>query len=485
MGLTVTITDIANDAVIRRLYARGSWLLESPGHFGGDETGIADMCLLRDINGLPFIPAASIAGAARSFLAKCSLPWVQYRKGINQEPPELKRLFGGADEKDGMSALIVSDAVCERAVTTTRDGVRIRYETGSAAYGAKFDVEVVERGTEFDLNFQCIIRHGDQKGNSCSLEKWFLALLQGFQEGDIRLGARTRRGYGRGRVQVWDIRDLRMDKPADVMAWLTDTVWSRPASSLLPGPTPTDQRQYFCIQADFALQTSLLIRSVSSQPQSPDMVHMHSAQQPVVPGTSFGGAFRHRADLIATTIGWPKNAVEDMFGPVHDQQARDAYKDLFASRVFIEEQLVDNVQLHRQQRVAIDRFTGGSLSGALFDEEPVFPQKGSASHLTLTLTLEEPDDAEIGLLLLTLRDFWNGHATLGGETSNGRGTLQGVKANLRLQRADELELWEIRHVDRRMHIEGDVNRIHGFVTQAQNHPSNLSGSRRPINKERN
>ena len=481
----MTITDIANDAVIRRLYARGTWLLESPGHFGGDETGVADMCLLRDINGSPFIPAASIAGAARSFLAKCSLPWGQYRKCINQELPELKRLFGGADEKDGMSALIVSDAICERSVTTTRDGVRIRYETGAAAYGAKFDVEVVERGAEFDLNFQCLVRHGDRKDHSCSLEKWFLALLHGFQAGDIRLGARTRRGYGRGRVKAWDIRDLRMDEPADVMAWLTGAVWARPASSLLPCPVPTDRRQYFCIQADFALQTSLLIRSVSAQLQSPDMVHMHSAQQPVVPGTSFGGAFRHRADLIATTIGWPKNGVEDMFGPVHEQRSRDAHKDLFASRVFIEEHLIGNVQPRRQQRVAIDRFTGGSLSGALFDEEPVFPQKGTTSHLTLTLTLEEPDDAEIGLLLLTLRDFWNGHAALGGETSNGRGTLQGVKADLRLQRAGALELWEIRHIDHRMHIEGDINRIQGFVTQAQNHPSNLSGSRRPINKEQN
>ena len=37
-----------SDVVARRLYARGKWKLESVAHFGGEETGVADMCLLQD-----------------------------------------------------------------------------------------------------------------------------------------------------------------------------------------------------------------------------------------------------------------------------------------------------------------------------------------------------------------------------------------------------------------------------------------------------
>ena len=81
--------------------------------------------------------------------------------------------------------------------TSIRDGVRVDTYSGSAAEGEKFDVEVVERGTEFKLCLECVIRKGDKNNG---LEKLFLALLHGFKAGGIRLGARTRRGYGLGKV---------------------------------------------------------------------------------------------------------------------------------------------------------------------------------------------------------------------------------------------------------------------------------------------
>ena len=167
MANAITTTSAARDkdVVVRRLYARGKWELDSVAHFGGDETGIADMCLLRDADGQPFIPGASIAGAARSFLAQQSKPWAEYQKG--DEGQILKRLFGGAGDKDTMSALIVADATCasEQAATSIRDGVRVDNRSGSAAEGAKFDVEVVERGAEFELGLECVIREGDDKSD--------------------------------------------------------------------------------------------------------------------------------------------------------------------------------------------------------------------------------------------------------------------------------------------------------------------------------
>ena len=482
MANTKPATSVDNDAVVRRLYAQGTWKLDSVAHFGGDETGIADMCLLRDADGKPFIPGASIAGAARSFLAQQGLPWEKYQKG--DESQMLKQLFGGAGKDDTMSTLIVADAcVSGEATTSIRDGVRVDTCSGSAAEKAKFDVEVVERGTEFKLSLECVIRDGDDKSK---LKQLFLALLHGFEAGDIRLGARTRRGYGHGKVACWKIRDLQMNDPDDVMAWLRDKVWCRPASKLTPQPLPSDQRQYFRLEADFILRTSLLIRSSPSDPKSPDMVHLHSAGEPVVPGTSFAGAFRHRASLIASTIGWSEDAVSEIFGPVHKQKGEDQQKGLWASRVWIEEKLVKNVESRWQDRVAIDRFTGGSLQNALFNEKPIFPQE-STPHLKLKLTLEEPDDAEIGLLFLTLRDFWNGHAALGGETSNGRGTLQGVKADLQLKRLNSSGAkWEFSQCDRGMTLvgcSGDSSFLKCCVKKAQAPPNRLDGSRRPVEEK--
>ena len=175
-----------------------------------------------------------------------------------------------------MSTLIMADAVCvsDEVNTFIRDGVRVDAESGSAAEGAKFDVEVLERGTEFLLNFQCIIREGD---DNVGLTNLFLAMLYGFKKGDIQLGARTRRGYGRGKVEDWAIYDLNMKEPQDVIAWLQDKPCSRPKScKLKPRPLQSDQRNYFRIEADFQLHTSLLIRSTSGEPKEPDMVHLHS-----------------------------------------------------------------------------------------------------------------------------------------------------------------------------------------------------------------
>ena len=498
MGNTTTTSKSpADDVVVRRLYARGTWKLDSVAHFGGDEAGIADMCLLRDDDNKPFIPAASIAGAARSFLARKCLTWTQYKEGLTREPRKLKNLFGGADTEDTMSTLIVSDAasISEKVNRTIRDGVSIDIKSGTAKTGAKYDVEVVERGTEFRLEMECIIRHGD---DNAALTQLFLAILHAFQQGDLRLGARTRRGYGRGKVESWEIRDLRMDCPEDVMAWLRDDPWPRPKSSLTPEALPTDQRSYFSIEADFELRTSLLIRSVSGEPEAPDMVHLQSVGKPVVPGTSFAGALRHRATLIANTIGFPEKAVEKMFGFVHQKNSNNSQEPISqASRIRIEERLVKNVDAKTrwQNRIAIDRFTGGVVDGALFNEKPVYPRrlkdipKGEPKkyHLRLTLTLEEPDPAEIGLLLLTLRDFWCGHTALGGETSNGRGTLRGIEARLMFKSSDSSDTkdWKFLHKDNRMTVdEGDAAFLKDCVAKAQC-PSDCppAGSRRPEKRE--
>ncbi len=493
MANTTTIKPM-DDAVVRRLYARGTWKLESVAHFGGDETGIADMCLLRDEAGKPFIPGASITGAARSFLAHQSLPWKQYQGGHTKESSEFKRFFGGSEKadtvekSDPMSALTVADAHCMQATTSTRDGVRVDKQSGSAADKAKFDVEVVERGTEFELNLECVIREGDKNYDLTAL---FLALLHGFQDGNIRLGARTRRGYGCGKVGTWQIRDLQMNNPEDVMSWLRDDPWSRDPSSLEIRSLPSDYRRYFRIEANFELCTSLLIRSSSGNPDDPDMIHLQSDGEPVVPGTSFGGAFRHRATLIAKTIGWSEKSVDKMFGYVYEKGDKNQEPDARASRVRIEEQLVKNVRYQWQDRVAIDRFTGGSLDGALFNEKPVYPisldeiaEKESASNLRLILTLEEPGDAEIGLLLLTLRDFWYGHAALGGETSNGRGTLRGIAAKL-IYKDDpdpsNTREWKLKKdEDKRMTVEnGDAGFLQCCVDAAQSYTDRPKGSRRP------
>jgi hypothetical protein len=44
--------------------------------------------------------------------------------------------------------------------------------------------------------------------------------------------------------------------------------------------------------------------------------------------------------------------------------------------------------------------------------------------------LQKPEKHEIGLLLLLLKDLWTGDLPIGGESSIGRGRLQGIDAKI-------------------------------------------------------
>ena len=489
--------------VIRRLYARGTWVLESAAHFGGDDLYTADMCLLRDGDGRPFIPGASVAGAAQDHLARRLYPWALYKKDADHPP-----LFGGLDpskKKDVgrmMSPLFVADAKCVCFTTSVRDGVRIDPVSGVAADKARFDVEVLEPGSEFELRLECLIREGDGEQE---LRDQLRAVLRAFTDGEVRLGARTGRGSGRGRVGSWEIRDLDMGVPDDVLAWLSNNPWIRPAPKDDTGDLPEDMRSYFAIRAKLSLRTSLLIRSASEKPDDPDMVHLSSGGKAVVPGTSMAGAIRHRAGVIMRTLGWSDTYAEwllaEMFGPVHEGDKKPGRGvGLWASRVRVEERKVSNVDSYLQERVAINRFTGGSLDQALFDERPVRPvregdeEQGGQVHVLCDLVLEEPHDAEAGLLLLVLRDMWYGRLPIGGEVGVGRGTLQGVSADLEWRGAGEAgeggspamtsEKWHLDQHNGAISVDGDASRLESFVTAAHNAPAGaLKGSRRPPDKK--
>jgi len=112
------------------------------------------------------------------------------------------------------------------------------------------------------------------------------------------------------------------------------------------------------------------------------------------------------------------------------------------SRVVTEESLVTNGSDLVQSRVKIDRFTGGSFPTALFSQQPVFG--GDAAEVKLSLALRNPEDAEIGLLLLVLKDLWTEDLPLGGESSVGRGRLAGKQATLTWRAAGKETNWELR-----------------------------------------
>jgi CRISPR/Cas system CSM-associated protein Csm3 (group 7 of RAMP superfamily) len=369
-----------------------------------------------------------------------------------------------------------------------RDGVAIDPRTRTAEDKKKFDIELLEAGTRFTLRFELLLpEHLEEQ------QRLLLALaiaLQGFERGEIGLGARKRRGLGRCHILgQWTVveYDLR-GRRSDLIAWLKrERPHLKTGSDIatllgVSGRANLDQRSCLTLRATFALEGSLLIRSSSGDLNAPDSVHLHSRRNgkdvPILSGTSLAGALRARALRIANTLrpdAYQANRelVDALFGVRHteeEQRSPSKRRTLTASRLVVHEKVIERPVMPElvQSRVKIDRFTGGAYPTALFSEQPVFAKDDT--ELTLYLELLSPKDYEIGLLLLLLKDLWTGDLPLGGEISVGRGRLRGRSATLSWKRAGQTEEWRIERAgddpnDSRLKISGDQARLEAFVSE--------------------
>lgn len=447
-------------SITGRTIITGQLVLETPAHFGnGDVVGVTDMSLLRDPRDgvTPLLTGASIAGALRSYLR-------EVERGYGQEGQAkdlAERIFGQLERRHTVQSwLLVDDAFGKATGIELRDGVAIEPHTRTAEDKKKYDIELLAAGTTFDIRLEFL-----ETSDNRDLLPALATALNGLAKGEIGLGQRKRRGFGRCKVSEWHVNRYELTTPAGLVAWLendADNEQVGPDICDLLGVRrlANDKREWFRLKATFRLPGSLLIRSSSSQPGNPDMVHLRSMRQdgmqPILSGTSLAGALRGQALRIANGILSEKNAtglVDSMFGPPMSEDRVDADRAKSragrplpgSSRVVVEESIVQNVRNLVQSRVKIDRFTGGAFPTALFSEQPVFGN--DRSEITLILTLRNPQPAEIGLFLLLLKDLWTGDLALGGESSVGRGRLEGLCATLTLRQNGYERHWKLEQND--------------------------------------
>lgn len=443
-----------------RTIIMGRLVLETPAHLGnGDTVGVTDMPLLRDPsdNKTPLLTGASIAGALRAYLREVEHGYGKY--GQSNDLSEC--LFGRLERRYSVQSwLIVDDAFGDIHGVELRDGVAIDPKTRTAEDKKKYDIELLPAGTSFNIRLEFL-----ESEHSKDLLPALAIVLDGLAKGEIGLGMRKRRGLGRCTVSEWLVQQYDLTKPANLIAWLEEDISNKKCGSdifhLLGVPrSVSDSRQWFRIEATFVLSSSLLIRSSSGQPGSPDMMHLRSIRQkrhePIVSGTSLGGAVRGRSLRIAQTVLGKEQGrvmIDEMFGPLMNEDdamtsraTSSAGRPLpGSSRVVVEESVVKGGLDLVQSRVKIDRFTGGAFPTALFSEQPLFGN--NEAEVTITITLRNPTDAEIGLLLLVLKDLWTGDLPLGGESGVGRGRLQGRSATLKLRQDGKERHWALMQND--------------------------------------
>lgn len=473
--------------IIKRIIIRGNLVLETPTALGsGDAEGLTDLILLRDtISNCALLTGSSIAGALRNYLHEYEQGYLTSEKRQGLASQLFGSLFSYDEEnadtenEENQSDLIIDDAISSKLpVVELRDGVKIELTTGTAEDGAKYDLELLEAGTTFPLCFELLI---EKDANEIELKKALFLALRGLDAGKISIGMKKRRGFGQCRVKEWKLWQFDLQKHEERIAWLKfdhqnreilkgksfESIISQIKGVSFNKQIDSGNRDIFSISAKFKLVTPLLIRSSQnlipksttvnkSKSCAPDVVHLNSKRDgntepvAVVSGTSLCGVLRHRAARIVNTFSKDIKIIDNLFGFVQGEQAQ-------ASRLVIQESVIENTAEIVQSRIAIDRFTGGAYHGALFSEQPIFgvkkikEQKKSkkdkknlspnddSKHFEINIQLHKPhkEQYEIGLLLLLLKDLWTGDLPIGGTTSIGRGRLQGLEATITWQQPNK------------------------------------------------
>lgn len=470
--------------ISERIIIKGTLILDTPTGLGsGDQDGNVDLVILRDtIEDKALLMGSSITGALRNYLREVENGY---------DATETSLLFGSdrSDNDGEQSPLIVNDSLSSELIKTElRDGVEINSSTGTAVDKAKYDLELLEAGTKFELYFELLV---GKKDNREQLIRELFIVLQGLENSEISIGIKKRRGFGRCHVIKWQVWQFDLQKLDQLKEWLNFEHWKTdllPTYNIYPTiveafqkagikikPNWKDKRNRLTIQAIFTLASPLLIRSYQVDTnKAPDDVHLKSRRngelKPILSGTSFAGVLRHRAERIVNTLAENNQAetnqiINEVFGfvPEKKDNSNSSYNDenqqAQASRLIVDESIIKETNDLVQTRIAIDKFTGGALHSALFQEQPIFAS--DKTEVELKIELRQPKNYEIGLLLLLLKDLWTGDLPVGSTSSIGRGRLQGKEATINWY-TDVPKKWKFKLKDNKLQVEDLLNKKSSF-----------------------
>lgn len=370
---------------------------QAPLSVGNGKDELTDHDLIRDSDGVPFIPATSIVGSCLHYLSKEEQDIVNPKK---------------AGEKI-LSPFFISDAMLINKVkTSVRDGIKVD-ENKITVDGAKYNMEIIEYGTDFRFRIEITVRDND---DSKKMQEIVNKILANIDKGNILFGMKSKRGFGKVKIEKAFRRSFKKENLDELIEFKKYSSDSYEEYEI----------NYDCIydkldtiEVNLTQLGGISIRSYSAKAGDIDFEHIKSNNIPVIPGTSWNGAIRKQVEYYNYKFeeqGF-KYDTSKWFGFSENKKAQ-------ASNIIIEESIIEEGKEITLARNKIDRFSGGSADSALFNEKAWF---NGNTRLTIKVAKEvngEKNDYILGLILLTIKDIENGLIALGGQTAIGRGIFE-------------------------------------------------------------
>jgi len=246
---------------------------------------------------------------------------------------------------------------------------------------------------------------------------------------------------GRGRCVVDEVRygTLRLSDPADLLTWLTShgpDLARQVAVTSVSIPESAAESPLFRVPARI---TGPLRMGEGNKPEpgSQEPLRLRRTRPggpPVVPGTALKGLFRSRAEFILRSVIGETAACLDgtcgqcwtclVFGYGGGSDADATSVGVRSAIRFADAVVGDPVEVTRAH-IAIDRFTGGVLPGALYTAEGLEAGSFTIEADLLPGPAAEARRAEItAVLRLVLEDLNDGIIGIGAATARGYGSVR-------------------------------------------------------------
>ena len=441
-----------------RLLSRITLEALSPLVIGSGNKNIkTDSVVAKDVNELPYIPATTLAGLIRH-----SLPEEEQRKWMGYQTKEdscgsqlilseAKILSEEGKPIDGLNTK--SDTItrlCQQL--PIRQHVRINHQ-GVAEKNGKYDEEIIPKGMRFCFEMELMSEEDENE----IMDK----ILSTIQSNGFRIGSGSRSGFGQIFIVSILHKKLDLSTPEDLKLYLSkssslENIWEGFEPYTPAVNTITDYIRY-----ELTLQpTDFMFFGAGFGDEHSDMTFVrepvvqwdHNGRACIIekekviliPGSSVKGALTHRTayhynklkgcyadgkstEELQENVGKKNGAVKLLFGSEGDNKGKNKKRGNILISDIIQTQ-TEELEKKVLNHVKIDRFTGGTVTGALFSEEVLY-----APELSFTLefmlydtTIKEEKENTLKAFETSLIDLCKGCLPLGGGVNRGNGTFKGI-----------------------------------------------------------
>lgn len=435
-----------NDEIFYHRYL-GRFIVESmsPLSIGSGKTNLlTDQTLALDANRLPYIPGTALAGVLRHlFVENDHFGNTDLRSRLLFT--EAKLIGKDGSVLDGRQKIDFTDDYYKHFKNTpVRQHVCISGK-GTAQSGAVFDHEIVPCGSRFCFEIEM---QGTQEDKS-----FWDNLIAYICSNDLHIGSKTRSGFGWLRIVECRQKTLNLEEQTDLGTYieksseLNDKFWGTVDDSNIE---KNRQEWHLNIRPErFFLFSSgkedkSMDEHVDFTPREEPVIQWENGLSPtvetrfVIPASSIKGALSHRTAFhynrlkeryincaeSCPLIGSNNEAVKKLFGYVDGENA--CAGAIYISDIYLDKSQVETKKL---SHVAIDRFTGGAIDGALFSEQVLSLNEGQYLKLYIIQTKDAEDtDKDVDkAFACAIEDLCNGMLPLGGGVNRGNGVFMKIE----------------------------------------------------------